>query len=136
MKQLSLLALSLLSLPAWAQPAIYRAGHDFTAQTVAAQQLFTGNPAFQLVDFLGQQSNIFRGTTQWFDSAHVAYSNFSAANLPQRELTSQSGQDWWKQDVFHYNAAGKITSDSSFDATTAGAFATAPRYVNAFTYDA
>ncbi|UOQ97901.1 T9SS type A sorting domain-containing protein [Hymenobacter sp. 5317J-9] len=135
MKSLFLLAFSLSTLPAWAQPSTYRS-HRTAAQRAAEDQLFTANPAFQLVDVLGQWRIVINGVVQWQDSAHIVYSNFNSANLPQRELIARSGHNWSEKFIFQYNAAGQITSDSSYHAATPGSFGTVANSVTSYSYNA
>ncbi|WP_210518214.1 T9SS type A sorting domain-containing protein [Hymenobacter terricola] len=135
MKQTLLLALTglgLLARPAAAQPRPHRE----PALAVAPAQRITSNTSFRLLTALKQQYR----TSAWLDTLRFTYSRFTALSKPLRELrenapTRGAALRPLRQENYQYNAAGKVTSDSTFTYTS-GVLNTTGTLVLASTYNA
>ncbi|MBF9142775.1 hypothetical protein [Hymenobacter properus] len=109
----TMLLASVLAQPAAAQLRRHREPQA-AAQPAAAQRL-TSNSGFRQLTALKQQ---YRGGA-WLDTLRFTYSRFTALNKPLRELrenapTRGAALRALRQENYQYNAAGKLTSDSTF----------------------
>jgi hypothetical protein len=109
----ALLFVSVLAQPAAAQLRRHREPQA-VAQPATAQRL-TSNTGFRQLTALKQQ---YRGGA-WLDTLRYSYSRFTALNKPLRELrenapTRGAALRALRQENYQYNAAGKLTSDSTF----------------------
>ncbi|MBD2723736.1 T9SS type A sorting domain-containing protein [Hymenobacter armeniacus] len=130
---LALSALAFATAPAQAQTPAAKRGATGAAP-VAAQRLVS-NSAFRLVQTVKQQYR----SNAWLDTLRFTYSRFTALNLPQRELrenapTRGAALRALRQENYQYNAAGKMTSDSTFAFTNGVVNTTALLALN-YTYD-
>ncbi|MFD2719068.1 T9SS type A sorting domain-containing protein [Hymenobacter monticola] len=125
---------SLLAQPAAAQLRQHR--EPQAATLPAPAQRLASNTNFRQLTALKQQ---YRGGT-WLDTLRYTYSRFTALNKPLRELrenapTRGAALRALRQESYQYNAAGKLTSDSTFAYTNGMLNTTATQAYN-YTYDA
>ncbi|MBH8558651.1 T9SS type A sorting domain-containing protein [Hymenobacter negativus] len=129
----ALLFVSVLAQPAVAQLRLHREPQAAT-QPATAQRL-ASNTGFRQLTALKQQ---YRGGA-WLDTLRYTYSRFTALNKPLRELrenapTRGAALRALRQENYQYNAAGKLTSDSTFVYTN-GTLNTTATLAMTYTYD-
>ena len=138
MKNLCLLAAAaaFAVAPALGQSLARRSALASLLPPVAAQRL-AGNTGFRLLTATHQY---YRNAT-WQDSTRATYSRFTARNLPLRQVrentpTRGAALRPLRQQNYQYNAAGKITTDSTIVFNALGVLNAYPSQVVTYTYNA
>jgi hypothetical protein len=129
-----LLLASVLALPAAAQLRPHREPQPAAQPTSSLQA--ASNSGFRQLTALKQQ---YRNNA-WLDTLRYTYSRFTALNKPQRELrenapTRGAALRPLRQENYQYNAAGKLTSDTTYVYAN-GALNTTATLAITFIYDA